>query len=99
MILFGAMGGGLGILMGGFLRSLRYSGATMYFPLLIYQEGANQYMVDGYPHVTENDYLDYSRLIQGVEDQFEIWEPAVNGDIEASTKSIRFQLQGREIRN
>ncbi|MBI4981741.1 MAG: EamA family transporter [Candidatus Omnitrophica bacterium] len=86
--LFGAMGGGLGILIGGFLRALRYCGAKIYFPLPIYECGIDQKMENKSPCVN-NCQLDYSILFDGYEDEFEKWE-------KIGEKLISFRLLNQE---
>ncbi|MBU2251505.1 MAG: UTP--glucose-1-phosphate uridylyltransferase, partial [Candidatus Omnitrophica bacterium] len=72
--LFGAIAGGLGVLMGNHLRALRYSGATAYFPLPIYSKGSYQWMEGNQQKVDDNYPLDYSVLLNGYEDEYEKWE-------------------------
>ncbi|MBU2103163.1 MAG: hypothetical protein KKF80_07180, partial [Candidatus Omnitrophica bacterium] len=72
--LFGAIAGGLGVLMGNHLRALRYSGATVYFPLPIYSKGSYQWMEGNQQKVDDNRALDYSLILNGYEDENEKWE-------------------------
>ncbi|MGE5197256.1 MAG: glycogen synthase, partial [Deltaproteobacteria bacterium] len=88
--LFGAMGGGLGVLMGCFLRALRHSGATIYIPLPIYHVGEHQEVSNGEPVVNPDYPLDYSTIFKGYEDQLESWE-------KIETKKVAFRLFNRDI--
>ena len=69
----------------------------MYFPLPIYEIGVEQRMIDGLPQFIHNQPLDYSKLIAGIEDEIEIWEPAVNKNVADSTKTVDFQLNGNKV--
>ncbi|PIQ84146.1 MAG: hypothetical protein COV75_03755, partial [Candidatus Omnitrophica bacterium CG11_big_fil_rev_8_21_14_0_20_63_9] len=84
--LHGAMGGGLGILLGGFLRSLRYSGADVWMPLPRYRTGVRQEVRDGYTRIIRDAPLDYAELLRAATPG-EHWE-------EVERKTVRFTLSG-----
>ncbi|MFA5337268.1 MAG: radical SAM protein [Candidatus Omnitrophota bacterium] len=88
--LAGAMGGGLGILLGSFLRALPFAGVEFYFSLPVYRKGVSQSAVDGMPTVDNNALLDYAVLFSGHADEFESWE-------EVGRKQVSFKLENKEI--
>ena len=89
-VLFGAIAGGLGVLMGNHLRALRYSGAQVYFPLPIYSKGSYQWMEGTQQKVDDNRPLDYNLLINGYEDEYEKWE-------RVKYMPVTFELAGEEM--
>ncbi|MDD3150655.1 MAG: hypothetical protein PHV68_07450, partial [Candidatus Gastranaerophilales bacterium] len=90
--LHGAMGGGLGILMGSFVRALAFSGGQFYFALPIYRYGVKQNVVNGLPELDNEAPLDYDILFRGYQDELgvESWE-------KVDTAHVRFSLEKREV--
>ena len=101
--LFGAMGGGLGILIGAFLRAARYSGVTTYFPLLAYEVGVEQKMVNKVPQFINDALLDYSIVFEGYEDVIEAWdkvdEKTVDIRLANSTHTVKVVLMRLRIKD